>query len=71
MVLSVADREAFRKVVKNFICKKQPYFERPNIKHFVELSYSRSTMYSVVKNLTSTSSTKEKKRTGRPSTWTR
>ena len=68
---SVADREAFRKVVQNFICKNNHLSNADIVKHFVQLGQARSTMYSVVNKLTLTGSTKEKKRTGRPSTWTR
>lgn len=70
MVSSVAEREAFRKVVQNFICKNQHLSKANIVKHFVHLGHPRSTMYSVVNKLTETSSTTEKKRTGRPSTWT-
>ena len=70
MCLSVAEREAFRKLVQDFVCKNKHMAKSDIVNHFVSLGYARCTMYKVLNKLTTESTTKEKKRTGRPSTWT-
>lgn len=70
MDLSVQEREAFQKVVQTFREKNPGLVKSKIVKHFVQLEYSSSTMYCVLNKLGLENTTKEKKRTGRPSTWT-
>lgn len=70
MGFTVAEREAFRKQVQNFICKNKNLARAEIVNHFVSLGFARRTMYSVLNKLITEGTTKEKKRTGRPSTWT-
>ena len=70
MSLTVVEREAFQKVVQNFICKNQSLTKSQIVNHFVSLGRARSTIYSVLNKLTVDRSTTEKKRNGRHSSWT-
>lgn len=70
MHLSVAEREFFRKAVKNFIVKNPSSTKSDIVKHFVQEGYAQSTVYDTLNKLTTSSPIKDKTRTGRPSSWT-
>lgn len=70
MPLSVSEREFFRKRVQDFIGKNPTFSKAEIVNHFVLEGVARRTMYSVLDKLGTSSSIKERKRTGRPSSWT-
>ena len=70
MPLIVAEREFLRKSVKNFIVKNPNQKKSEIVNHFVQEGYVRSTVYNNLNRLSTSSSIKDKKRTGRPSSWT-
>lgn len=67
MRLSVVEREALRKRVKNLI----PHTSRSEIVgHFVKEGIARSTIYDTIERMQTTQAITDKKKTGRPSSWT-
>jgi transposase len=67
MRLSVAEREALRKRVEKLV----PQMTKSAIvKHFAKEGIARSTIYDTIDRLESSQPISDKKRTGRPSSWT-
>ena len=67
MKLSVVEREALRKRVKNMI----PHMKKSEIvHHFVKEGIARSTVYDTINRMHTMQSISDKKKTGRPSSWT-
>ena len=71
MYLSVKKREILRKRVSTFKTKN-PSFSISDIfvKHFVCQGYARSTVFGTLLRLSTTRSFTDKKKPGRPSSWT-
>ena len=68
--MSVAEREFFRKRVQLFLGKNSEWRQSEVVKHFVLQGHARSSVYKVLDKLATPQPIKEKKRTGRPSSWT-
>jgi arginine repressor len=70
MRLTVVGRENLRQAVKNIFVKNPNSTKSDIVKHFVKQGYARSTIFKTINRLSTSSSTKNKTRTGRPSLWT-
>ena len=70
MRLGVKEREILRERVSTFK-EKNPTFKKSDIvKHFMSEGYARTTVYNTLERLSATSSFADKKKLGRPSSWT-
>ena len=67
MGLSGTERESFRKTVKNMISQMK---KSDLVAHFTKQGIARSTIYTTINRIQSGEPIKDKKRTGRPTTWT-
>lgn len=67
MRLNVAEREAFRERVKKVISHMK---KSEIVEHFTKEGVARRTIYNTIDRLQSTRPVTDKKRTGRPTTWT-
>lgn len=70
MRFTVKEREFFRKRVQNFLGKNANLKKCEIVNHFVKEGIARRTMYDVLKKLETEEPIRDKKRTGRPSSWT-
>ena len=67
MQINLKEREAFRKRVKKLL----PQMKKTQIvKHFLKEGIARRTIYATIERLDSGKPINEKKRTGRPTSWT-
>ena len=67
MILIVSEREALRERVKKLI----PQMKTSDIvKHFAQEGIARSTVYNAIERLATNQPTKDKKRSGRPTSGT-
>ena len=67
MKLTVAEREAFRKRVQIVVSHMT---KSEIVKHFLKEGIARRTIYDTINHLQTAQPIKEKKRSGRPSSWT-
>jgi transposase len=67
MRITVNEREALRKRVQNAISQMK---KSEIVKHFVAEGIARSTIYDTIKRVESSLPLKDRKKTGRPSSWT-
>lgn len=67
---NVADREFLRKRVKIFLEKNSTFKQSEVVTEFVRLGYARRSVYNVLSKLTTDQPIKDRKRTGRPTSWT-
>ena len=70
MMLSVKEREDLIKAVQKFFVKNSHWKKVEIINHFLKEGYKESTLYNVLYKFQNESSIKDKKRTGRQSSWT-
>ena len=70
MRLTVRDRENLRQQVQNFIVKNGNPEKSMIVNHFSKEGFARSTIYNAINKLATSEPIKERKRTGRPSSWT-
>ena len=67
MLINLKEREAFRERVK----KLRPQMKKTQIvKHFLKEGIARRTIYATIERLESEKPINDKKRTGRPTSWT-
>ena len=70
MRLSLVDRESFRRRVQIFLGKNPSWRTSELVKHFSLEGYASNTIYTTLKKLASPQPIQDKKRTGRPTSWT-
>jgi transposase len=70
MRLNKADREAFRKRLESFFVKNPELKKSKIVEHFVKEGIAEKTVYNNIDRLQNHQPIQDKKRTGRPSTWT-
>ena len=69
-MLSLAEREHFRKRVQIFLGQNSEWRQSDVVKHFVLQGHAKRTVYNVLDKVATPQPIKEKKRTGRPTSWT-
>lgn len=70
MRLSVAERIILQKRVKFFLGKNASWKRSDLVKQFVSEGYARASIYNVLNKLETHKPTEDKKKTGRPTSWT-